>query len=106
MDLGYARASNYAKQDLDRQISALIAAGLPLERIYVDRRSGAPVDRPGLRDLISYAREGDVVVVTTLDRLARTIGDGRDPLHELAERNVEVRSLAKLNSRGPDGPIA
>ena len=97
MELGYARAAN-AKEDLDRQIAALTAAGLPLERIYVDKKSGATVDRPGLRDLIAYAREGDVIVVTTIDRLARTVGDALDLTNELAARNVGVRSLAELDS--------
>ena len=38
-----------AKQDLDRQIEALTEAGIARERIYVDKKSGATVDRPGLR---------------------------------------------------------
>ena len=47
MDLGYARVST-AKQDLDRQIDALRAVGIAPERIYVDKKSGATTDRPGL----------------------------------------------------------
>jgi DNA invertase Pin-like site-specific DNA recombinase len=69
MDLGYARVST-VKQDLDRQIDALTAVGIPLERVYLDKKSGSTVDRPGLHELIGYAREGDVIVVHTLDRLA------------------------------------
>ncbi len=45
VDLGYARVST-VKQDLDRQIDALTATGIPLKRIYLDRKSGATVDRP------------------------------------------------------------
>ena len=41
MELGYARVST-AKQDLDRQVDALTAVGIPGERIYLDRKSGAP----------------------------------------------------------------
>jgi len=48
VDLGYARVST-AKQDLDRQVDALTAAGVPAERIYLDKKSGATTDRPGLR---------------------------------------------------------
>jgi len=54
---GYARVST-AKQDLDRQIDALTTAGIPAERIYLDRKSAATTDRPGLRVLLDYARSG------------------------------------------------
>ncbi len=74
VDLGYARVST-AKQDLDRQIDALGHAGIPAERSYMDKRSGATVDRPGLQAALDYARDGDVVAVHTLDRLGRTVRD-------------------------------
>jgi len=64
--LGFTHVST-VKQDLDRQINALEQVGIPRERIYVDKKSGATTDRPGLRDVIAYAREGDVIVVHTLD---------------------------------------
>ena len=68
VELGYARVST-AKQGLDRQIETLVDAGVARERIYVDKKSGATVDRPGLRAVLEYAREGDAIVVHTLDRL-------------------------------------
>ena len=46
MELGYARVST-AKQDLDRQIDALRQVGIAAERIYVDKKSGTTIDRPG-----------------------------------------------------------
>jgi DNA invertase Pin-like site-specific DNA recombinase len=70
MDPGYARVST-TKQDLDRQIVPLEAAGIPPERIYVDKKSGATTNRPGLQAVIEYARDGDVIVVHTRDRLGR-----------------------------------
>ena len=108
MDLGYARVST-AKQDLDRQIDALVAAGIAPERICLDKRSGATTDRPGLRALLGYARAGDVIVVHTLDRLGRTVRDTLNLIHELAERGVGVRNLAdpiKVDSSRPDDPMA
>jgi hypothetical protein len=54
--LGYARVST-VKQNLDRQIDALEQVGIPRDRIYVDRKSGATTDRPGLRAVTAYARE-------------------------------------------------
>ena len=108
MELGYARVST-VKQDLDRQIDALEQAGIPRDRIYVDKKSGATTDRPGLREVITYAREGDVIVVHTLDRLGRTVRDTLNLIHELAERGVGVRNLAdpiKVDSSNPEDPMA
>ncbi len=108
MDLGYARVST-AKQDLDRQVDALSAAGIPAERIYLDKKSGATTDRPGLRLVLGYARDGDVIVVHTLDRLGRTVRDTLNLIHELAERGVGVRNLAdpiKVDSSNPADPMA
>jgi len=108
VDLGYARVST-VKQDLDRQIDALTTAGVPAERIYLDKKSGATVDRPGLRQVIEYAREGDVIVVHTLDRLGRTVRDTLNLIHELAERGIGIRNLAdpiKVDSSNPGDPMA
>jgi DNA invertase Pin-like site-specific DNA recombinase len=108
MELGYARVST-VKQDLDRQIDALEQTGIPRDRIYVDKKSGATTDRPGLREVTAYAREGDVIVVHTLDRLGRTVRDTLNLIHELAERKVGVRNLAdpiKVDSSNPEDPMA
>ena len=103
MELGYAREST-AKQDLERQIDALMAAGVARERIYLDNKSGATVDRPGLRAALGFAQRGDVIVVHTLDRLGRTVRDTLHLIHELTERGVGVRNLAdpiKVDSADP-----
>ncbi|WP_062735596.1 recombinase family protein [Kocuria turfanensis] len=108
MELGYARVST-AKQDLDRQIDALRQVGIAPERIYVDKKSGATTDRPGLTAALAYARKGDVIVVHTLDRLGRTVRDTLNLIHDLAERGVGVRNLAdpiKVDSTNPNDPMA
>ena len=108
MELGYARVST-VKQDLDRQIQSLIEAGVDRDRIYVDKKSGATTDRPGLREVLAYARDGDVIVVHTLDRLGRTVRDTLNLIHELAERGVGVRNIAdpiKVDSSNPNDPMA
>jgi DNA invertase Pin-like site-specific DNA recombinase len=108
MELGYAGVST-AKQDLDRQIEALADAGIDRAQIYVDKKSGATVDRPGLRALLEYAREGDVIVVHTLDRLGRTVRDTLNMIHELSARGIGVRNLAdaiKIDSSQPEDPMA
>jgi len=108
VELGYARVST-VKQDLDRQIDALTAAGVAPERIYLDKKSGASRDRPGLRAVIDYARDGDVIVVHTLDRLGRTVRDTLNLIHELTECGVGVRNLAhpiKVDSSRPEDSMA
>ncbi|WP_391531114.1 recombinase family protein, partial [Candidatus Frankia nodulisporulans] len=65
MDLAYARVSTTA-QDLDRQIDALRDAGIAEEHIYVDKRTGANMDREGLTALLGFARPGDRINVLTL----------------------------------------
>jgi DNA invertase Pin-like site-specific DNA recombinase len=108
VELGYARVST-AKQDLDRQIEALAEAGVARERIYVDKKSGATTDRPGLRAVLDFARDGDVIVVHTLDRLGRTVRDTLNLIHELSKGGVGIRNLAdpiRVDSSQPDDPMA
>ncbi|MEU5547504.1 recombinase family protein [Streptomyces sioyaensis] len=93
LELAYARVST-TKQSLERQLDALNAAGIPDGRTYVDKKSGATVDRPGLADLLAYARPGDTVVVYTLDRLGRNLREVLNLAHDLSEKNIGVRSLA------------
>ncbi|WJZ68093.1 recombinase family protein [Kocuria rosea] len=84
MESGCARVST-VKQDLDRQVDALRQVGIAPERIYLDIKSGATTDRPGLTAALAFAREGDVMVVHTLDRLGRTVRDTPNLIHDLAE---------------------
>lgn len=108
MDIGYARVST-AKQDLDRQIEALRSEGIPDKYIYVDKRSGSTTNRPGLQEALDQAREGDVVVVHTLDRLGRTVRDTLNLIHDLSSRGVGVRNLAdpiRIDSANPDDPMS
>lgn len=108
MDLGYARVST-SKQDLDRQVEALVAAGVDRDKIFLDKKSGATTDRPGLRAALDYARDGDVIVVHTLDRLGRTVRDTLNLIHDLTDRGIGVRNLAdpiKVDSANPSDPMA
>lgn len=93
IDLGYARVST-TRQHLERQLAALAGAGIPAERIYTDKKTGANTDREGLAALLAYARAGDTIVVHTLDRLGRELREVLNLVHELSERGINVRSLA------------
>lgn len=108
MNIGYARVST-AKQDLDRQIDALRREGIEDRYIYIDKKSGSTTNRPGLQKALEHARDGDVIVVHTLDRLGRTVRDTLNLIHDLRERGVGVRTLADpipVDSSNPDDPMA
>ncbi len=108
VEIGYARVSA-TRQDLERQIHALEQVGLAAERIFVDMKSGVTTDRPGLGAALAYAREGDVLVVRTLDRLGRTVRDTLNLIHELSERGSGVKNLAdpvEVDSSNPGDPTA
>lgn len=91
--LGYARVST-EKQSLARQEHALTEAGVSLDRIYVDKMSGARSDRPGFTAMLHYARAGDTIVAYTLDRLGRNLREVLNLCHDLEQRGVNVKTLA------------
>jgi DNA invertase Pin-like site-specific DNA recombinase len=93
LDLGYARVST-TKQSLEGQLGALADAGIPDERTYVDKKTGATTDRDGLNQLLAYARPGDTIIVHTLDRIGRNLREVLNLVHDLAEKGIGVRSLA------------
>ena len=71
--IGYARCST-DQQDPTAQRDGLIGLGVPAHRIYVDHGlTGSNRDRPGLREALAACRNGDTLVVTKLDRLARSL---------------------------------
>lgn len=82
------------KQDLTRQIDTLNTEGIDDGRIWVDKKTGATVERDGLEGLLAYARPGDTVVAHTLDRLGRNIRECLNLIHDLSERDIGVRTLA------------
>ena len=90
LKIGYARVST-DEQDLTAQRDALAALGVAPERIYVDHGlTGTNRDRPGLREAMAACRAGDILVVTKLDRLARSLPDARDIVAELTAREVKL----------------
>jgi DNA invertase Pin-like site-specific DNA recombinase len=92
MFVGYARVSTL-DQNLDLQIDGLHAAGC--ERIFSDRTSGARADRPGLRDALGFAREGDLIAVWKLDRLSRSLSHLVETVQDLERRGIGFRSLTE-----------
>ena len=93
LDLAYCRVST-TKQSLERQLDAIKTAGIPDERIFTDKKTGATIDRDGLAAMLAYARRGDTIVVYTLDRLGRNLREVLNLVHDLSEKGIGVRSLA------------
>jgi DNA invertase Pin-like site-specific DNA recombinase len=93
VELGYARVSTIA-QDLDRQLDALTEHGIPAQRIYQDKKTGATIDREGFAALVGYARAGDTIVATNLDRVGRNLRECLNLVHELRERGIGIRTLS------------
>jgi len=88
--LGYARVSTDG-QDLTAQTDALVALGVPAERVFSDKgMTGTRRDRPGLKSALAACRPGDTLVVTKLDRLARSLRDATDIAEELTKRGVRL----------------
>ena len=91
--LGYARVST-AGQDLDAQLVALAQAGVGPDQVFTDKLSGAvSTDRPGLTAMLHYARDGDTVVVTAIDRLGRSVAEVTRTIAGLGERRIVLRAL-------------
>jgi DNA invertase Pin-like site-specific DNA recombinase len=103
MLIGYARCSTDT-QDLTAQRTALAALGVTPDRIYVDHGlTGTTRARPGLREALAACRSGDTLVVTKLDRLARSLPDARDIVAELTGAGVKLNIGGSLHD--PDDPV-
>ena len=88
--IGYARCST-DQQDLTAQRDGLAALGVDINRVYVDHGlTGTNRERPGLREALAACSEGDILVVTKLDRLARSLPDARAIADELTVRQVRL----------------
>jgi DNA invertase Pin-like site-specific DNA recombinase len=88
--IGYARVST-EEQDLTAQRDGLGRLGVEPSRIYVDHGlTGTNRDRPGLREALAACRAGDTLVVTKLDRLARSLPDARAIAEDLTRRKVKL----------------
>jgi DNA invertase Pin-like site-specific DNA recombinase len=90
MIYGYARVSTDG-QSLESQVAALTAAGA--EKVYSEKQSGAKTDRAALAKALAALGAGDVLVVTRLDRLARSTRDLLNVLGTVAEPGAGFRSL-------------
>ena len=83
--IGYVRVSS-SDQNTARQLD-----GVELDQVFTDKLSGATKDRPQLEAMMTYARAGDMVIVHSMDRLARNLNDLHDIINELMRKGVGVQ---------------
>ncbi len=101
--LGYARVST-GDQDVAGQTMRLEQAGAI--RVFTDVRSGKSMDRPGLTELLAFARKGDTLAVVRLDRLGRSLGELLTVVDELKARGVALLSLEeKIDTSSAAGEL-
>ena len=94
MLIGYTRVSTARQtESLDTQREQLTAVGCDPNRIYSDTISGTKWQRPGLDQALDFARPGDTLVVTRLDRLGRNLAETVTTIADLAERDIGVKVL-------------
>ena len=99
--IGYVRVSSL-DQNPARQLEHV-----PVDRLFVDAASGRDANRPQLEALLAFAREGDTVVVHSMDRLARNLDDLRRLVQKLTQRGVRIEFVKEsLTFTGEDSPMA
>jgi DNA invertase Pin-like site-specific DNA recombinase len=99
--VGYVRVSSF-DQNPDRQLEAVSAA-----RTFTDKASGKDTRRPELDRLLAFVRDGDTVVVHSMDRLARNLDDLRRIVQDLTKRGVRIEFVKEcLTFTGEDSPMA
>ena len=85
--VGYIRVSS-VDQNTERQLD-----NLNLDKVFIDKMTGSTKDRPELQRMIEYVRQGDIVYVHSLDRLARNFDDLLDIINQLNQKGVIFKSL-------------
>lgn len=99
--IGYIRVSS-VDQNPERQLE-----GINLDKKFIDYVSGKSIKRPQLVELIGYVREGDEIVVHSMDRLARNLDDLRTLVRDFTARDIKLRFIKEnLIFNGEDSPMS
>lgn len=101
MKIGYIRIST-ADQNTARQEVLMYELGV--EQVFIDRMSGKNTDRPELKRMMSFVREGDTVIVEAISRFARNTKDLLDLVEQLTAKQVEFISKKEaIDTTTPTG---
>lgn len=102
MIYGYARVST-SSQDVSAQVKALRQAGA--EHIVEEKKSGKDLKRAGLQSILDLLQEGDTLLVTKMDRIARNVREGIGLIEELDEKGIELKVLNMPEMSGTSGKL-
>ena len=94
----YARVSSL-EQRTDRQVT-----GISVDKVFEDKCSGKDTNRPQLQACLEYLRDGDTLVVHSIDRLARSLRDLLNIVQELLARKVSIRFIKEGMEFSGDKP--
>lgn len=101
MRVGYIRVST-AEQNTARQ--EILMEQLGVDKIYIDRMSGKSKDRPQLKDMLTFVRAGDTVIVESISRFARNTRDLLELVDALTEKGVEfISKKENIDTTTPAG---
>ena len=101
--IGYARVST-DEQNEARQLKSFADYSEKITKIFTDKMSGKDTNRPQLKAMLDYVREGDVVVVSDFSRLARSTTDMLQIVKELTDKGVALISIKeKVDTDTPQG---
>jgi DNA invertase Pin-like site-specific DNA recombinase len=99
--IGYVRVSSF-DQNPERQLESV-----QVDKQFTDSASGKDTQRPQLEALLTFVREGDTVVVHSMDRLARNLDDLRRLVQQLTKRGIKIEFVKeRLTFTGEDSPMA
>ena len=101
--IGYARVST-EDQNEARQLESFRTFREPITKTFIDKCSGKSMNRPQLKAMLDYVREGDVVVVSDFSRLARSTKDMLQIVQDLTDKAVGLISMKEnLDTDTPQG---
>ena len=101
MKIGYVRVSTQEQNTLRQEV---LMQSLGVEQLYIDKASGKNADRPELRKLLTYVRQGDTVIVESISRFARNTRDLLELVERLTEKQVEFISQKEaIDTTTPTG---
>ncbi len=99
--IGYIRVSSL-DQNYERQLE-----GIKLDKCFIDKASGKDTARPQLEAMLNYVRDGDLIIVHSMDRLARNLDDLRRLVQQLTEKKIKIEFLKEnLTFTEEDAPMS
>lgn len=101
MKIGYVRVSTQEQNTIRQEV---LMHSLGVDQLYIDRASGKSADRPELRKMLTYVRQGDTVIVESISRFARNTRDLLELVEQLTAKQVEFISQKEaIDTTTPTG---